>query len=146
MRMNVYVHLMLLSNLRAQVVWSQELIHRNLFASESATPPSDTADIKEDLAILEESQGTTELKALLRSNHLNRYADHGFGNRQKDHWRKMKSTKRSLFSFGLLAFSNINRKNHIHLSHLFHQAHSLSPWTESPRAYLSAYRNLFISY
>ena len=59
-------------------------------------PPSDTADIKEDLAILEESRGTSELKALLRSNHLNRCADHSFGNKQKDYWRKMKSTKRSI--------------------------------------------------
>lgn len=38
MSMNVYVHLMLLSNLMAQIAWSQELINRNLCASESATP------------------------------------------------------------------------------------------------------------
>lgn len=41
-------------------------------------------------------------------------------------------------SYGLLTFSDINRKNHIHLSHLFHQTHLLSPITESPRAYLSS--------
>jgi hypothetical protein len=54
----------LLSNLRAHVTWSSDHIDMNLFASESTTPMSDTADIKEDLLQLEDNKELSNVNPL----------------------------------------------------------------------------------